>query len=995
VQGVLTTNPDAVVNLVNIGRGGGNSSTSTVLGRSALSANTSGIDNTAIGSLSLTNITSGSNNIAFGRNAGRYIENSSTFNTISNNSVFLGWGTKPLADNQTNQIVIGYDATGLGSNTTVLGNTSTSFGRWFGNLLIGNSSNTSEQLQVTGNMKLTGTLTNGTHTYTLPSATGTLALTSDIPSLTNYVTLDTAQTITGAKTFTALLTGTRGSFASSGSDDTFAINHSSGSGIGLNITKGGNGEGLYVNKTSGTGNAATIIGTLNATTLVKSGGTSTQYLMADGSVSTLTNPVTGTGTSGQVAFWNGTNTQTGDNGLFWDNTNKRLGVNTNAPLRDFQVTGTAFLNGGSTTAEHTVYGRIKFATTPTSARLAVISGDATSLNLSTNNFANSVSLTYSTGNFLINTTTDSGFRLDVNGTARVTGQLTLGSTITNGTSTYTLPSNTGTLALTSELSAYLPLTGGTLTGALTGTSATFTSSVTAASYGFAIGGLKLKEYANSSSRNWILGNDYNAFGDFAILQSTTQTGSSYVSRLEISPSGNLGLGVTPSAWGNIFKSIDVGTVGSFASFATGTDIVANAYYNGTSWIYKTNVGARRYSANVSDGFSWYNAPSGTAGNAISFTQAMTLDASGNLLVGTTSGTLNGVVTIAQRSASGNGSSTLSFNHFNANNNYINFGWYGGSLGSISQKDGSAIQITAPNGLHLQPSAGNLLIGTDADTGLYKLDVNGTGRFSGALTGTSATFSSSLTLSSTLISNAVAAIQFRNSNSLRWELDRDGAESGSNAGSNLSLYRYDDSGGFLGTSFILNRATGAATFSSSVTANGNLISNSSIFTSSIGGLFFTGAVDNFSNGIFPSAGNMNFQVGSQIRMTVLTNGAVFINNLSGYSNSNSDVRYDTSTKELYYQTSSLRYKTNIINLEDSLQKITSLRPVRYQDKNRLTYSCGLIAEEVAKIIPDVVFKSKIEGFEEPQIDGINYSDIVPFLIKAIQELNEKITQLENK
>jgi hypothetical protein len=55
------------------------------------------------------------------------------------------------------------------------------------------------------------------------------------------------------------------------------------------------------------------------------------------------------------------------------------------------------------------------------------------------------------------------------------GQLSLGSTITNGTYTYTLPSATGTLALTSALSGYLPLTGGTLTGTLSGTSATFTS----------------------------------------------------------------------------------------------------------------------------------------------------------------------------------------------------------------------------------------------------------------------------------------------------------------------------------------------------------------------------------------------------------------------------------------------------------------------------------------------------------------------------------------
>ena len=49
----------------------------------------------------------------------------------------------------------------------------------------------------------------------------------------------------------------------------------------------------------------------------------------------------------------------------------------------------------------------------------------------------------------------------------------------NSTQTYTFPAATGTLALTSNLSAYLPLTGGTLTGALSGTSATFSGTVEA------------------------------------------------------------------------------------------------------------------------------------------------------------------------------------------------------------------------------------------------------------------------------------------------------------------------------------------------------------------------------------------------------------------------------------------------------------------------------------------------------------------------------------
>jgi hypothetical protein len=129
----------------------------------------------------------------------------------------------------------------------------------------------------------------------------------------------------------------RGLITSSGSSDTFAVTHSSGSGIGVNITKGGNGEGLYVNKTSGTGNAVTIVGTLNATTLVKSGGTSSQYLMADGSVSTLTNPVTGTGTTNYVPKWT-SGSAIGNSQIFDNGTN--VGIGTTSPNRTLTVIGT-------------------------------------------------------------------------------------------------------------------------------------------------------------------------------------------------------------------------------------------------------------------------------------------------------------------------------------------------------------------------------------------------------------------------------------------------------------------------------------------------------------------------------------------------------------------------------------------------------------------------------------------------------------------------------
>ena len=120
-------------------------------------------------------------------------------------------------------------------------------------------------------------------------------------ALTGYVpyTGATQDVDLGAFNLTAdVITGATGSFTSNGGSNTFSINHSSGAGIALNITKGGNGEGLYINKTSGSGNAATIVGTLNATTLVKSGGTSSQFLKADGSVDSTTY---GTGSVTSVA----------------------------------------------------------------------------------------------------------------------------------------------------------------------------------------------------------------------------------------------------------------------------------------------------------------------------------------------------------------------------------------------------------------------------------------------------------------------------------------------------------------------------------------------------------------------------------------------------------------------------------------------------------------------------------------------------------------------
>lgn len=101
-------------------------------------------------------------------------------------------------------------------------------------------------------------------------------------------------------------------------------------------------------------------------------------------------------------------------------------------------------------------------------------------------------------------------------------------------------------------------------------------------------------------------------------------------------SGNVGIGTTSlSAWSG-FKALEFpGAFYGSNNGGTGLWWGQNTYYNGTNWIYKTTAAAS-YHEVVGNVFRWYAAPSGTAGNAITFTQAMTLNASGNLGIGTTS-----------------------------------------------------------------------------------------------------------------------------------------------------------------------------------------------------------------------------------------------------------------------------------------------------------------------------------------------------------------------
>jgi len=184
---------------------------------------------------------------------------------------------------------------------------------------------------------------------------------------------------------------------------------------------------------------------------------------------------------------------------------------------------------------------------------------------------------------------------------------------------------------------------------------------------------------------------------------------------------NLGLGVVPSAWGaSTWRAIDFqNATGGSGIGALYPFVAANAYQNGTNWVYKTTAAAS-YTIQGNGAHQWFTAPSGTAGGAITFTQAMTLDASGNLLVRqTSSGNLN------SRGFYADSSGYFGQNHQSGDASgsvYTYFGYNGATVGTITQYGTTGISLNSASTLAFQNGAGTL-------------DTSGNLAVTGAVTGT--------------------------------------------------------------------------------------------------------------------------------------------------------------------------------------------------------------------------------------------------------------------
>jgi hypothetical protein len=110
-------------------------------------------------------------------------------------------------------------------------------------------------------------------------------------------------------------------------------------------------------------------------------------------------------------------------------------------------------------------------------------------------------------------------------------------------------------------------------------------------------------------------------------------------RMRITSAGNVGIGTTPSAWWSGVKALQVQGASLLSSGITSSS-TANAFLNSTpEWRYIANGEATHYEQ-TQGSHRWFTAASGTAGNAVSFSERMRITSAGNVGIGTSSPATN-------------------------------------------------------------------------------------------------------------------------------------------------------------------------------------------------------------------------------------------------------------------------------------------------------------------------------------------------------------------
>jgi hypothetical protein len=389
-----------------------------------------------------------------------------------------------------------------------------------GNVLIGTDTDAGYKLDVSGTGRFTGDLTVG--------VTSGVNLILEKPTGA-YLSFQNGATI-------------RGSINGNNGTDGINLNYGASHTTALAIASTG---------------AATFSSSVEATSFIKTSGTSSQYLMADGSVSTLTNPVTGTGTTNYVTKWT-SGSAIGDSGIFDTSgnivINGTTAINVSSNRGNLTINGTsAILNFGISNVEsgYIFPERMRI----TSGGNVVIGnttayGGLTVSDFSANDGNDSISLFYrgTAGNheslikfydFRGQLNASLGNSLVNDGVGTQEARLVF-STSTGGSVTEKMRITGGGNVLintTTDNGDKLQVSGDATIGAGSGLSRLTIGS------GAGYTALILKN--NSAYYNFLLGSQYNVSNAFEITPSTTVGGSTFSTPVvTVLASGNVGIGTT-------------------------------------------------------------------------------------------------------------------------------------------------------------------------------------------------------------------------------------------------------------------------------------------------------------------------------------------------------------------------------------------------------------------------------------------------------------------
>lgn len=402
----------------------------------------------------------------------------------------------------------------------------------------------------------------------------------------------------------------------------------------IDLTKSAAVTGALPAANGGTGQSSYAVGDLlyadSATSLAKLADVATGNALISGGVTTApswgkiglathvsgTLPVAngGTGaatfTAGQVLYGNGTSALASSANLFWDSSNNRLGIGTATPAASIHSANATAANptGGSSAGAGLYVSNVN----PLYGMMFGVSGGGVGWIQQQRSDANTqydLSLQPIGGNLGVGTLVPAN-RLTVSGAA----------SIGSGYATTAAPTN----GLIVQGDVGIGTT--TARGNLDVGTATTTSITRSIHLGFST-----VDYCGFRVANTNAAQNFYA-GTFSIQRGV---GTGWNDDFIINDSGNVGIGVTPSAWVSSYKAVQVGYSTSFSGHNTielGL-MSSNAYFDTTDNRWERIVAgyaSQYYQTNSTH--VWRTAGTAAANTEITFTQAMTLDASGNLLV---------------------------------------------------------------------------------------------------------------------------------------------------------------------------------------------------------------------------------------------------------------------------------------------------------------------------------------------------------------------------